>query len=72
MLNADYKEMLQSLVDASVEFMLAGAYALAAHGYPRSTMDIVFGSSLSAPQLVPHQPLQSIEFDLVDRVQHAT
>ena len=40
MLNADYKEMLQSLVDAGVEFMLVGAYALAAHGYPRSTMDI--------------------------------
>ena len=40
MLNADYKEMLQCLSDASVEFMLVGAYALAAHGYPRSTMDI--------------------------------
>ncbi|HNR94082.1 MAG TPA: nucleotidyltransferase [Kiritimatiellia bacterium] len=40
MLNEDYKEMLQSLVDENVKFLLVGAYALAAHGYPRSTMDI--------------------------------
>ena len=40
MLNEDYKEMLQSLNDENVRFLLAGAYALAAHGYPRATMDI--------------------------------
>ncbi|MBL7077430.1 MAG: nucleotidyl transferase AbiEii/AbiGii toxin family protein [Kiritimatiellae bacterium] len=40
MLNEDYKEMLQSLVDEKVKFLLVGAYALAAHGYPRATMDI--------------------------------
>lgn len=40
MLNEDYKEMLQCLVDEDVEFLLMGAYALAAHGYPRATMDI--------------------------------
>ena len=40
MLNEDYKEMLQSLIDENVRFILVGAYALAAHGYPRATMDI--------------------------------
>lgn len=40
MLNEDYKDMLQSLVDEKVRFLLVGAYALAAHGYPRATMDI--------------------------------
>ena len=40
MLNEDYKEMLHALVDEKVRFLLVGAYAMAAHGYPRATMDI--------------------------------
>ena len=40
MLNEDYKDMLHALVDEKVRFLLIGAYALAAHGYPRATMDI--------------------------------
>ena len=32
--------MLQALVEEKVKFLLVGAYALAAHGYPRATMDI--------------------------------
>lgn len=40
MLNEDYKEMLQCLADEHVKFLLVGAYALAAHGFPRATMDI--------------------------------
>jgi hypothetical protein len=40
MLNEDYREMLQALSDEKVRFILVGAYALAAHGYPRATMDI--------------------------------
>ena len=40
MLNEDYKEMLQRLLDAGVEFLLVGAYALAAHGHPRATGDM--------------------------------
>ena len=40
MLNEDYKDILQSLSDEDVKFLLVGAYALAAHGYPRATMDI--------------------------------
>ena len=40
MLNEDYRDMLQCLSDEKVKFILVGAYALAAHGYPRATMDI--------------------------------
>ncbi|VGO12304.1 hypothetical protein PDESU_00855 [Pontiella desulfatans] len=39
-LNDDYRDILQALNDERVEFILVGAYALAAHGYPRATMDI--------------------------------
>jgi hypothetical protein len=31
---------MSSLVEERVRFLLVGAYALAAHGYPRATMDI--------------------------------
>ena len=40
MLNQDYKEMLSLLLEEQVEFVLVGAYAMAAHGYPRATGDI--------------------------------
>ena len=40
MLNSDYKDILLSLSNKKVKFLLVGAYAMAAHGYPRSTMDI--------------------------------
>lgn len=40
MLNEDYKEMLQLLIEEKVEFMLVGAYALGVHGVPRATGDI--------------------------------
>jgi len=40
MLNEDYRDMLHALSDEKVKFLLVGAYALAAHGYPRATMGI--------------------------------
>jgi hypothetical protein len=40
MLNEDYRDMLHALSEEKVKFILVGAYALAAHGYPRATMDI--------------------------------
>lgn len=40
MLNEDYREMLQGLCAEKVRFLLVGAYALAAHGYPRATVDL--------------------------------
>ena len=40
MLNSDYKDMLQALLDNNVKFLLVGAYAMGVHGYPRATGDI--------------------------------
>jgi hypothetical protein len=40
MLNPDFKEMLSCLKDERVEFLVVGAYALAAHGFPRATGDL--------------------------------
>ncbi|MCL2244250.1 MAG: nucleotidyl transferase AbiEii/AbiGii toxin family protein [Treponema sp.] len=40
MLNKHYKEILLILSEKKVKFLLVGAYAMAVHGYPRSTMDI--------------------------------
>lgn len=39
MLNEDYKEMLQILLNHEVKFLIVGAYAMGAHGYPRATGD---------------------------------
>jgi hypothetical protein len=41
MLNEVYRDMLHALSDEKAKFLLVGTYALAAHGYPRATMDIV-------------------------------
>lgn len=40
MLNSDYSDMLHVLSKHNVKFMLVGGFALAAHGYPRATLDI--------------------------------
>ena len=40
MLNPDYKDILSAFNDADVDYLLVGAYALAAHGLPRATGDI--------------------------------
>ena len=42
MLNPDYRDMLSALSAAGVEYLVVGAYALAAHGLPRATGDIDF------------------------------
>ena len=55
MLNKDYKEMLQCLLEEDVRFLLVGAYALAVHGFPRATKDIdlfVWATPQNAPRLL--------------------
>jgi hypothetical protein len=47
MLNEDYKDMLRALSTEKVRYLLVGAYAMAAYGYPRSTLDIDFWISQS-------------------------
>lgn len=39
-LNEDFKDLLLALADARADFVVVGAYALAAHGIPRTTGDI--------------------------------
>ena len=39
-MNRDFVEMLAALSAAGVEFLVVGAYAMAAHGLPRATGDI--------------------------------
>ena len=36
----DFKEFLQALNNSAVEYLLVGGYAVAYHGYPRTTADI--------------------------------
>ncbi|MDQ3034151.1 MAG: hypothetical protein M3Y87_17205 [Myxococcota bacterium] len=40
--NDDYRDFLDALFEERVEFIVVGAYALAAHGVPRATGDIDF------------------------------
>jgi hypothetical protein len=40
LLNPDFRDMLSAFCVESVDFLVVGAYALAAHGYPRATGDI--------------------------------
>jgi hypothetical protein len=39
-MNQDFAEMLSALCDQQAEFLVVGAYAMAAHGFPRATGDI--------------------------------
>ncbi len=40
LLNSDFKDMLSALNEANADYLVVGAYALAAHGYPRATGDL--------------------------------
>lgn len=40
MLNPDFRDMLSACIAEDVEFLVVGAYALAAHGLPRATGDL--------------------------------
>jgi hypothetical protein len=50
MLNDDYRDILHALSAEKVKFLLVGAYAMAAHGYPRATMDIDLWVMPSPPE----------------------
>jgi len=39
MLNPDFKDMLSMFDEGKVEFLVVGAYAMAAHGAPRAPME---------------------------------
>ena len=53
--NQDFLDMLRALVSRGVEFLVVGAYAMAAHGVPRATGDLelfVRPSSENAGRLI--------------------
>src|SRR5438093_8966854 len=59
-MNPDFKDMLSALSEEGVEFLVVGAYALAAHGIPRATgaLDIwVRSSESNAERLLGLAPL---------------
>ena len=41
-LNPDYRDMVECLLNEGVDFMLVGGYAVSLHGWPRTTFDIDF------------------------------
>jgi hypothetical protein len=55
LLPRDYRDMLKELVAAKVDFVIVGAWALAAHGYLRGTKDIdvfVRATPENAPRVI--------------------
>ena len=42
MLNPDFRDMLSAFNTAGVEYLVVGAYAMAAHGFPSATGDLDF------------------------------
>jgi hypothetical protein len=39
-LNPDFRDLLSAFIDANVEFLIVGGYAMAAHRLPRATKDL--------------------------------
>lgn len=53
--NSDFRDMLVALNDADVDYLVVGAYAVAAHGFPRATGDLdiwVRATSDTAPKIM--------------------
>lgn len=40
MLNPDFRDLLSAFIDANVEFLVVGGYAMAVHRLPRATKDL--------------------------------
>ena len=51
MLNKDFKEFVELLNSAGVEYLIVGGYALAAHGHPRYTGDLDIWVRSSSPNV---------------------
>lgn len=53
MLNPDYRDMLSAFEGKKGEYLVVGAYALAAHGAPRATGDDALRPGLSRSLRLP-------------------
>jgi len=70
MLNRDFREMLSAFTGEGVEFLIVGAYAMAAHGLPRATGDLDFWvrpSKANAGRLMRRTPGSEGRSDRVPR-----
>ena len=63
MLNSDFRDILSAFSEEKVEFMLVGAYAVAAHGLPRATGDIDLWIKCSPTASVLNAALLAIDHD---------
>jgi len=81
MMTSDYKDMLSALSNADVDFVVVGAFALAAHGNPRSTGDIdiyIRPTNVNATRLMdalkefgtPISEISTSDFEKTDTVYH--
>lgn len=55
MLNPDFRDLLSAFIDANVEFLVVGGYAMAVHRLPRATKDLdlwVRPSADNAPRVL--------------------
>ena len=68
MLNRDYAEMLSALSDEGAEFLIVGAYAMAAHGVPRATGDLVGREALLGNKQAPARPKDLVDVDILQGV----
>jgi hypothetical protein len=41
LLNPDFRDILSAFIEAKVEFLVVGGYAMAAHCLPRATRDLL-------------------------------
>lgn len=54
-MNQDFIDLLREFIDAEVQFLIVGAYALAHHGRPRATADLdvwVDATEANAPRVI--------------------
>lgn len=67
LLNPDFRDILSAFLAEGVEFLLVGAYALSAHGFPRATgdIDLWIGASQANAESV-YRALQRFGAPLVD------
>ncbi|NTV73231.1 MAG: hypothetical protein HGA66_03375 [Holophaga sp.] len=60
-MNRDFAEMLGALCDQRAEFLLVGAYAMAAHGVVRATGDIDIKNKRCTGRSKDHGDVEQLE-----------
>lgn len=61
-MNSDFVELLAAFNAQSVEYLVVGAHALAAHGHVRATKD------LARPGLIFQMGVEPVRIDVINRI----